>query len=144
MKQPKANSRQKGAQFERLIAAELFGLTGVSFKRNLEQYQAKDLGDLTPDTPAWPFSLELKRYASGKTCKPAWRAQASKAAEAARKFPAVIYKYDRADVVVSVPFTAIAAAYGEAEDTSGEWAEINLAGLAYLASEIMAGESNEV
>ena len=142
MKKPKANSRQKGAQFERTIAAELFGLTGVSFKRNLEQYQTKDLGDLTPDNPAWPFSLELKRYASGKTCKPAWRVQASTAAQAAQKFPAVIYKYDRGDTTVSVPFAAIAKAFGEGEDTSGEWAEINLAGLAYLASEIMAVESN--
>lgn len=135
---PKANSRNKGSTFERQIAAQLFGLTGVSFKRDLEQYRAADHGDLIPDDPAWPFVLECKRYASGTSCKPAWRDQATKAAASVQRFPAVIYKFDRRDVWVSVPVAAIAAAFDRKEDACTEWAEITLEGLAYIAAEIMA------
>ena len=47
----KINSRQKGASFERDIAKRLnnfFEEQAIDFKakRNLEQYQEKDLGDL--------------------------------------------------------------------------------------------------
>ena len=134
------NSRNKGASFERQIAAQLHGLTGVSFKRNLEQYQAVDHSDLTPDDPAWPFALECKRYADGTGCKPAWRAQATKAAAKLNRIPCVIYKFDRRDTWVSVPLAAFNAAFGGSDDT-GQWAEITLEGLAYLAGEIMAANA---
>lgn len=138
-KQPKANSRNKGSAFERQIAAQLFGLTGVSFKRDLEQYRATDHGDLIADDAAWPFVIECKRYADGTGCKPAWRAQAAAAALAANRFPAVIYKFDRRDTWVSVPMAAIAAAFDRKQLESTEWAEVTIEGLAYLAAEIMAG-----
>jgi len=137
MKPPKANSRNKGATFERQIAAQLFGLTGITFKRDLEQYRAGDHGDLIADDPAFPFVIECKRYADGRTCKPAWRDQAAKAAAAAGKFPAVVYRFDRAGTVVSVPMAAIAGAFGGTADHDG-WAEISIDGLAYLAAEMMA------
>lgn len=138
MKQPKANSRNKGASFERQIAGRLLGLTGVTFTRDLEQYRAADHGDLIPDDPAFPFILECKRYATGRGCKPAWREQASRAAQTVGKLPAVIYRYDRADVAVSVPLQAVAAALGEKHVPCDEWADITIEGLAYLAAEIMA------
>jgi hypothetical protein len=137
---PKANSRNKGAAFEREIAGRLFGLTGVNFKRDLEQYRSADHGDLIPDDASFPFVIECKRYAVGKACKPAWRDQARKAALAANKLPCVVYKFDRAEVWVSVPFAAIAAAFG-GSDTPDEWAETTIEGLAFLASEIMAARA---
>lgn len=132
------NSRTKGAAFEREIATRLLGLTGVSFKRDLEQYRATDRGDLIPDNPAWPFLIECKRRADGNLCAAAWRAQATKAAAAAGKLPAVVYRFDRQDTRVSVPFAAIAAAFG-GDANQSEWAEISIEGLAFLAGEIMAG-----
>jgi hypothetical protein len=137
---PKANSRNKGAAFEREIAGRLFGLTGVSFKRDIEQYRAADHGDLIPDDPAFPFVVECKRYAAGKACKPAWRAQASKAARAVNKLPCVVYKFNHADIWVSVPFAAFTAAFG-GRDNPDEWAETTIEGLAFLASEIMAARA---
>jgi Holliday junction resolvase len=137
MKKPAANSRNKGASFEREVAAVLHGLTGVTFKRDLEQYRAGEHGDLIADNTAFPFVIECKRYASGTTCKPAWRAQASAAANATGKLPAVVYRFDRQDTRVSVPFAAIAAAMG-GDASPEEWAEVTIEGLAYLASEIMA------
>ncbi len=131
------DSRRKGAQFERLIAQRLEGLTGIPFQRNLEQVRAVDHCDLLPGDPAWPFSLELKRYAAGTGCKPAWREQAIRAASKNGKIPAVVYQFDRRDVFVSVPLAAIGRALGE-DWQEPQWAEITLEGLAFVAGEIMA------
>ena len=131
------NSRNKGATFERQIAAQLEALTGVKFSRNLEQSRAVDHCDLIADTPAWPFSCELKRYADGTGCKPAWREQAKRAAEKNGRIPCVIYRFDRQDTRVSVPLQAIGFAVGQAWEEPG-WAEIDLPALAYMAGEIMA------
>lgn len=134
---PKANSRNKGSAFERAVAIELELLTGVKFQRDLEQYRAADHGDLIPSDPAWPFVVECKAYAAGTGCKPEWKAQATKAAEATRRLPCVIYKYDRRPIRVAMPMAAIAAAHG-AICLSGEWVETTVEGLAYIAAEIMA------
>ena len=66
----KINSRQKGASFERDIAKRLnnfFEEHAIDFKakRNLEQYQEKDLGDLNIPN----HTIECKRYASGNWYK---------------------------------------------------------------------------
>lgn len=135
-----AHSRNKGATFERDIAAELFALTGVSFKRNLEQSREADHGDLVPSDPDFPFSLELKRYHAGISCLAAWKAQSSRSAEACGKLPAVVFKFDRQPIRVAVPFKALAQACGATFGNADEWAEITLPGLAYLAAEMMAAE----
>ena len=125
------NSRNKGAQFERDIALELELLTGVRFKRNLEQSRAVDHCDLITDDPAWPFSCELKRYASGNGCKAEWMGQATRAAAKNGKIPVVIYKFDRLPIRGAVPLIALGHPYPG-------WAEIDLPALAYLAAEMMA------
>jgi hypothetical protein len=126
------NSRNKGAQFERSIALELELLTGIRFSRNLEQSRAVDHCDLIPSDPDWPYSLELKAYAAGTGCKPAWRDQATRAAAKTGKIPAVVYKYNRQPVRVCLPFKALG------HDLPGEWFECSLDGLAFLAREAMA------
>lgn len=131
------NGRNKGASFERAIAGQLFGLTGVSFKRNLEQTRAQDQSDLIPDNDAFPFSLELKRYADGTGCKPAWREQSAKAAEKLGRFPAVVWKYDRRDVMVSIPIEATHLLPVDAPRT-GYWVETTIECFAYLVQELMA------
>lgn len=136
------NSRNKGSAFERQIAKELLLLTGITFRRDLEQYRAADHGDLIPDDPAWPFSVECKRYASGTGCRAGWKAQAIAAAEEAGKWPCVVYRYDRQDTRVAVPWGAVAAAYGS-QRAVGEWVETSLDGLAYLAREIMAAAAEQ-
>lgn len=130
-----SHSRNKGAAFERAIAKELLLLTGVTFARNLNQYQAAGKDDLTPDDTDWPFSIECKASATGTTCKDAWKAQAINAAGA--KIPCVIYKFDRRPVRVAVPMMAVAIAFGGPLNCD-EWIETTLEGLAYLAREIMA------
>lgn len=136
---PKANSRNKGAAFERAVAIELELLTGIRFKRDIEQYRATDHGDLIPDNDDWPFVVECKAYASGTGCKAAWIEQATKAAVAVGKLPCVVFKYDRRPVRVAMPLYAVSKAFG-GSSMSSEWVEADVSGLAYIAAEIMAGD----
>lgn len=135
------NGRNKGAQFERSIAKMLEAELGISFKRDLEQYRASEHGDLIADDPAWPFSLELKRYAQGTGCRQSWWVQACAAAEATGKLPCVIYKYDRRDIRCVVSFTALYRAFGS-ECKSDHQAEVTLETLCWIAREIMAGHDD--
>lgn len=131
------NSRNKGATFERDIARELELLTGIRFQRNLEQSRAVDHCDLIPDDPAWPFSLELKRYATGTGCKPAWWAQACRAATKTQRIPCVVYKYDRREVRVCLPIQLLGnGSWPDGQDD--DWFETSIGGLAYVARELMA------
>jgi hypothetical protein len=131
------DSRRKGSQFERDIAKRLFLLTGMTFTRNLEQVRAVEECDLLCDNPAWPFSLELKRYAKGCDPLSSWIAQTEKAAAKSGKLPCLIYKFDMKPIKCHVPFRAIGTAMG-ARWSDDEWATITLDGLAFIASEIMA------
>ena len=102
----KINSRNKGAQFERDIAKilnEFFIEEGIDYqtKRNLDQYQQKDLCDL--DMPY--FAIECKFYKEGDLLKPAWWTQVCKSSNG--KIPALIYKFNRRPIRVCVPLSAI-------------------------------------
>lgn len=94
------NGRNKGAAFEREVCKMLHLDLGSNFKRDIEQYRAADHGDIVCDDPTFPFTIELKRYASGYTYQKAWWTQVTKAAQASGKEPVLIYKYDRQDIVV--------------------------------------------
>lgn len=131
-----AHSRNKGSAFEREVARELFLLTGVTFKRDLDQVREVALGDLVPDDPAFPFLVECKRYAEGTGCRDAWRAQAAIAAAKAGKRPAVVFRFDRQETRVALPLTAIWAASGR-EIASDEWATVSLTAFATVAAELM-------
>ena len=102
------NGRNKGASFEREIAKMLFDELGIGFKRDLEQYRAGDHGDLIPDDDAFPFVLELKRYADGPIGgQPVWWNQVVKAAARESKLPCLIYKYDRKPIRCVIPLDAL-------------------------------------
>ena len=94
-----ANSRTKGATFERQVAAMIREQLGFDCKRNLEQYQAG--GDDLSGVPGW--SIECKRYA---TCVPSnikafWQqCEAQAAAKGAR--PVLIVKQDRQPIQVFI------------------------------------------
>jgi hypothetical protein len=96
------NSRNKGAAFERHIAKllnEFFKKNDVDFKckRNLEQYQEKDLGDLNIPHHV----VECKRYASGSWYKEDWWTQIVSAC--GNKIPVLIWKYNRQPIRVCIP-----------------------------------------
>lgn len=132
-------SRAKGQVFEREVAKELFRLTGIEFRRDLDQYRSNDLGDLICDDPAFPFVIEAKRYARGGFLA-AWWTQASRAALAASKLPAVVYRFDRQPIRVRVQLRAAMECVSR-----GKWSaedahviDVDLPCFAYLIREGMA------
>lgn len=124
------NSRNKGAQFEREVAMALYEWTGLRFKRNLEQYRARGLGDLVTDDPAWPFLIECKRAEPGNMRMEQWRRQAQEAADNAGLMPCVIYRLDRQPMRATIPLSALAM------QPSQEWMTLTMPGLAEIADMI--------
>jgi|TARA_R100000084_G_scaffold103103_2_gene59001 hypothetical protein len=102
----KINSRNKGASFEREVAKlinQYFDEIGYDYKvkRNLEQYQEKDLGDLNVPN----HTIECKRYASGNWYKEQWWQQVCDAC--GDTVPVLIWKYNHQPMRVCVPLWAI-------------------------------------
>ena len=100
------NSRNKGAKFERDIAKILNGFfldndIDYETKRNLDQYQQKDLCDLNI-----PFhSVECKFYKEGDWLQSAWWNQVCESAGA--NIPVLIFKFNRKPIRVCIPLYAI-------------------------------------
>ena len=99
-------SRTKGHSFEREIASllnEQFITADLPFtmKRELSQYQEKDLGDLI-GLPG--FTIECKRYKQSSTNRPqkAWWDQVIQAA-GSDSTPLLVYKFDRQPIEVQFP-----------------------------------------
>jgi Holliday junction resolvase len=135
-----ANSRQKGAAGEREVAQELFRELGMTFKRDLRQYQQAEYGDLICEDDAFPFVIEVKRHAKGWTCAPAWEVQAYTAAKNAKCYPAVIYRFDGQKWRARIWFDALAEAFGSTAVCGGK-ADLTIQDFAWVAREIMAGRA---
>ena len=128
------NGRNKGASFEREIAKMLFDELGIGFKRDLEQYRAGDHGDLIPDDDAFPFVLELKRYADGPIGgQPVWWNQVVKAAARENKLPCLIYKYDRKPIRCVIQLDALM------QHKTDHVVEMDFEAFCYVTREMMNG-----
>ena len=86
-----ADSRNKGASFERKICKLIKDNLNIDAKRNLDQYQAKGQADII--IPGW--SIECKAYLKGTTFKRAWWEQAKESAASLNLTPVFIYKYNK-------------------------------------------------
>lgn len=138
------NSRAKGAVGEREVAALLEYELGIKFKRNLEQCREAAHGDLITDDPGgFPFTIEVKRYGSGWTCRPLWEAQAFTAARAAGTHPCVIYRYNGQQWRCRIWIDAVAEALGGC-DVSGVHFDTDIQGFCWIARELIARERTAV
>jgi len=97
------NSRRKGHDGEREIAALLREALGIEIERNLRQ--TRDGGH---DLEVCGFALECKRSATVTEAKVArWWQQAVEQSTRAGLIPALAYRADRQPWAVRVPMTAI-------------------------------------
>ena len=133
-----AMSRRKGATAERDVASKLFEELGMKFARDLRQYQAAEHGDLQCEDEAFPFILEVKHYAKGWTCSPAWEAQAFTAAKNAGKHPCVIYRFNGQQWRCRVWFDAMSEAFGVLPVVAGGKADLSIQDFCWIVREIMA------
>lgn len=133
--------RQKGAAFERDIARELDAELGIAFRRDLIQYQESGRGDLVrADGEPFPFIIECKRYAKGPI-RPEWWRQACDAARTADAMPALVCRFDRAPVIVRIPFAAfIRMAEGGDAYAWDHFAEVTFGAFCMVARELLAVE----
>ena len=100
------NSRTKGATFEREVAKilnDFFESEGIDYvcKRNLDQYQSKDLCDINIPHHA----AECKFYKEGDWYQQGWWDQVCKSTDG--RIPVLIFKYNRKPIRVCVPLYAI-------------------------------------
>jgi len=89
-----ADSRNKGASFERKICTMIRENLGFDAKRNLDQYQAKGQADII--IPGW--SIECKAYKSGGAYRQAWLTQARESALRLNLTPVLIYKFNNCPI----------------------------------------------
>ena len=94
-----ANSRNKGASFEREIANLLTADLGLekNIRRILEQTRTKEL----PDLKLGRWCIECKRYGDGAEPAQEWWDQVL-AATGEDEFPALIYKFNRRPIKVRI------------------------------------------
>ena len=102
-----ANSRQKGADFERDIVKRLNGFAAkagfdFSCKRNLDQYQARDLCDI--EIPG--HAIECKAYKDGFWYRTEWWEQVVRASDG--RIPVLVWKFNNKPIRVTLPLYAIA------------------------------------
>jgi Holliday junction resolvase len=99
------NSRNKGASYERKVVGILndFFLQNnfdVTCKRNLDQYQTKNLSDINI-----PYhSIECKHYKEGNWLKSEWWRQVCDSADNEGTIPVLIFKFNRVPTRVAIPF----------------------------------------
>ena len=138
------NSRNKGASFEREVARELELLTGVKFKRDLDQYRQSERGDLITDQP-WPFAIECKRRASGSFDQKWWQQAVTASMNVTLPgvsfaYPVVIYRFDRKPIQVRISSRTILECVTRKKWSAEDYpCDIDLNGLAYLYREWVAG-----
>jgi Holliday junction resolvase len=130
------NGRQIGASFERNVATQLKEHLGISFRRNLQQYQTKDLSDLISDFP-FPFAIECKRRASGKTYSYDWWEQVSKSAKLLDKQPCLIYQLMRSPIKVVLDMDCIIETFGGNALGKEHLVEMSLESFCMIARELM-------
>jgi len=122
-----ADSRNKGAAFERDIVKRLNGFfeaqgVDIRCKRNLDQYQAKNLCDIT--IPG--YAIECKAYKDGWWFQKAWWEQVCTAA--GDDIPVLVWKFNNKPIRVTLPMGAFNPDYADLEGVAvisfDDWLDI--------------------
>ena len=104
-----ANSRDKGAGFERKICSLIKDALGYDAKRNLDQYQ---VGGADIEIPGW--SVECKAYQKGTTYKPSWWQQCVD--NAGDRQPVLIYKFNNRPIKCVIRLEVLDSAFSSSKD----------------------------
>ena len=107
-----ADSRNKGASFERKICKLIKDNLNYDAKRNLDQYQAKGQADIV--IPGW--SIECKAYQKGTTYKKAWLEQTREAAKRLNLTPVLIYKFNNCPIKCVISLDVLSRNFSAGHD----------------------------
>lgn len=107
-----ADSRNKGASFERKICKLIKDNLNIDAKRNLDQYQAKGQADIV----IFGWSIECKAYLKGTTFKRAWWEQAKESAASLNLTPVLIYKYNNCPIKCVISLNVLSRNFNVGHD----------------------------
>ena len=107
-----ADSRNKGASFERKICKLIKDNLNIDAKRNLDQYQAKGQADIV--IPGW--SIECKAYKKATTFKPSWWVQTKESAATLKLTPVLIYKFNNCPIKCVIPIDVLSRNFSAGHD----------------------------
>jgi len=107
-----ADSRNKGASFERKICKLIKDNLNIDAKRNLDQYQDKGQADIV--IPSW--SIECKAYQKGTTFKPSWWVQTKESAATLKLTPVLIYKFNNCPIKCVIPIDVLSRNFSAGHD----------------------------
>ena len=107
-----ADSRNKGASFERKICKLIKDNLNIDAKRNLDQYQTKGQADII--IPRW--SIECKAYQRGTTFKPSWWVQTKESAATLKLTPVLIYKFNNCPIKCVIPIDVLSRNFSAGHD----------------------------
>jgi hypothetical protein len=107
-----ADSRNKGASFERKICTMIKDNLNIDAKRNLDQYQAKGQADII--IPGW--SIECKSYLKGGSYRQAWLEQARESAAKLNLTPVLIYKFNNCPIKCVIPINVLSRNFSAGHD----------------------------
>tara|TARA_R110002012_G_scaffold43416_1_gene117425 strand:- start:173 stop:556 length:384 start_codon:yes stop_codon:yes gene_type:complete len=107
-----ADSRNKGASFERKICKLIKDNLNYDAKRNLDQYQAKGQADIV--IPGW--SIECKAYQKGTTYKKAWLQQTRESAKLLGLTPVLIYKFNNCPIKCVISLDVLSRNFSAGHD----------------------------
>ena len=107
-----ADSRNKGASFERKICKLIKDNLNIDAKRNLDQYQAKGQADIV--IPGW--SIECKAYQKATTFKPSWWVQTKESAAILKLTPVLIYKFNNCPIKCVISLDVLSRNFSAGHD----------------------------
>ena len=107
-----ADSRNKGASFERKICKLIKDNLNIDAKRNLDQYQAKGQADIV--IPGW--SIECKAYQKGTAYKQSWLEQTRESAKLLGLTPVLIYKFNNCPIKCVIPIDVLSRNFSAGHD----------------------------
>ena len=108
-----ADSRNKGASFERKICKLIKDNLNIDAKRNIQsQYQEKGQPDIV--IPGW--SIECKAYQKGTTYKKSWLKQTRESAKMLGLTPVLIYKYNNCPIKCVISLDVLSRNFNSGHD----------------------------
>jgi hypothetical protein len=107
-----ADSRNKGASFERKICKLIKDNLNIDAKRNLDQYQEKGQPDIV--IPGW--SIECKAYQKGTTYKKSWLKQTRESAKMLGLTPVLIYKFNNCPIKCVISLDVLSRNFNAGHD----------------------------
>jgi len=109
-----ADSRNKGASFERKICKLIKDNLNIDAKRNLDQYQAKGQADII--IPGWSIECKAYQKSGSNSYRLSWWEQAKESAASLNLTPVLIYKYNNCPIKCVISLDVLSRNFNAGHD----------------------------